>query len=273
MARPAFYDSPAYRAKQSAITKRNQERGIYKHLDKRETRTCARKGCGNPFIAEAHDSKRFCGQSCAAKVSNKKRGPKSDETRKKISEKLKGRSHVGFVNPFKGIIKVPREERVCENSLCSKVFLVERWRRKRFCNSLCAMRVIGGRPTSPKASRGKAGVRPDVSDSIYFYSRWEANIARLYTFLKISWEYSPRTFDIGKQNYTPDFYLPDRNVYVEIKNFWGEYSKRRDEKFRRAYPDVQLEVLLKDEYLALEKQYAHLIPNWEYNNSPVPWVT
>lgn len=129
------------------------------------------------------------------------------------------------------------------------------------------MAVIGGKPTSPRASRGKAGIRRDIDPEIYFYSRWEANMARLYTYLNVKWIYAPATFDIGGQKYTPDFYLPEKEVYIEVKNFWWKYSKMRDEKFRKRYPNIPLEVILKEEYLKLEKQYAYLIPKWEYKNS------
>lgn len=94
-------------------------------------------------------------------------------------------------------------------------------------------------------------------------------MARLYTHLGIAWEFSPRSFDIGGQMYTPDFYLPGRDTYVEVKNFWWKYSKDRDEKFRKMYPRIRLQVILKDEYLKLEKQYAHQISKWEYKNSRV----
>lgn len=92
-------------------------------------------------------------------------------------------------------------------------------------------------------------------------------MARLYTYLGVRWEYSPRSFDIGEQIYTPDFYLPETDTYIEVKNFWGEYSRIRDQKFRATHPSVCLEVILKDEYLKLEQTYAHLIPYWEYKNS------
>jgi len=129
------------------------------------------------------------------------------------------------------------------------------------------MKIVGGRPTSPKASRGKAGVRKDVHPTAYFHSRWEANVARVYNYLGTIWEYEPKTFDIGGQMYTPDFYLPKSNTYIEVKNFWGKYSKERDTKFRKVYPDMILNVILKKQYLELEHQYAQLIPKWEYNNS------
>lgn len=70
--------------------------------------------------------------------------------------------------------------------------------------------------------------------------------------------------------YTPDFYLPETDTFVEVKNFLGEYSRIRDTKFRAAYPDISLHIILKDEYLSLEAQYAKRIPGWEYRNTPFP---
>ena len=130
------------------------------------------------------------------------------------------------------------------------------------------MIITGGRPTSPKASRGKAGIRKDISETIYFHSRWEANFARLQNYLGIKWIYEPKTFDLGTQNYTPDFYLPEKNLYIEVKNFLWKYSKVRDEKFRKLYPNIKLKMILKPDYLKLQNKYATLIENWEYNNSP-----
>jgi hypothetical protein len=132
------------------------------------------------------------------------------------------------------------------------------------------MKVIGGRPTSPKASRGKVGIRKDIDNNIYFYSRWEANMTRLFNFLCIKWIHQPRMFDLGSQNYTPDFYLPDYDLYIEVKNFLGKYSKIRDRKFRKLYPNINLILLLKKDYLELEEEYSYLIKNWEYKNSPFP---
>ena len=132
------------------------------------------------------------------------------------------------------------------------------------------MKIVGGKPTSPKAARGKAGIRKDISKTIYFYSRWEANIARLFNYLDIRWIHQPKTFNLGSQNYTPDFYLPDCNNYIEVKNFLWKYSKIRDRKFRKLYPSINLFLLLKKDYLKLEKRYSHFIKNWEYKNSPFP---
>jgi len=260
-----FYNTQEYKNKQSAITKENWKKGIFDFHFKREKRKCDRDGCGQIFEVILSNPKIYCSQRCATLVNNKKRKPPSQETKLKISKALKGTK-----NPFKGIIKAPRLRIVCANPRCKRIFLAERWTHRRFCSNKCAMQVLGGKPTSPKAARGKAGIRKDINETIYFYSRWEANIARLFNYFNIKWEYQPKTFDLVSQNYTPDFYLPDCDIFIEVKNFLWQYSEIRDKKFRKLYPNINLILLLKKDYLELEKKYSHLIKKWEYKNSPFP---
>ena len=263
-----FYKTKEYREKQSLIMKRNWKNGIFDFIYKIDKRRCSREGCGVIFEVVPSDKKVYCSRSCGAVINNGKRGPMSDAQKLKISKKLQGRKHDGFKNPLKGKIKVPRVEIVCANPKCKKIFLVERWMKRKYCSNQCHMTVMGGKPTSPKASKGKAGIRQDISKNIYFYSRWEANFARLLNYLKIKWKYEPKTFDLGLQKYTPDFYLPDSNEYIEVKNFLWKYSKERDKKFRKLYPDIKLKLLLSNDYLKLQIKYAKFIKNWEYKNSP-----
>ena len=265
-----FYQSKDYKEKQSTIMKENWRKGLFNFHYKREKRMCARKGCGKTFEVIPSNPKIYCSKSCAALFNSTKREPPSIETKLKIAESLKGRKRRGIKSPFKGVIKVPRVKTICANPHCGKVFLRERWMKRKFCSNECTMEVVGGRPTSPRAARGKAGIRKDISRTIYFYSRWEANVARLFNYLGIKWMYQPRTFDLGSQNYTPDFYLPDYNIYIEVKNFLWKYSKIRDRKFRKLYPNIKLILLLKKNYLELERKYSHSIKNWEYKNSPFP---
>ncbi|MDO8576240.1 MAG: hypothetical protein Q7R90_02900 [bacterium] len=131
------------------------------------------------------------------------------------------------------------------------------------------MRDIGGRPTSPRAARAKAGIRSDVSPTIYFFSRWEANYARLLNYLGVKWIHQPKTFQLKSQKYTPDFYLPEVDTYIEIKNYLSDYSKNRDRQFRELYPKLKLALILKEDYLALQREFAPKLKEWEYNNSPI----
>lgn len=265
-----FYNTKEYKVKQSAITKENWKRGVFDFHFRKEKRRCKRAGCNNIFEVIPSDPKIYCSQSCSAQINNVKRGPLPEEVKLKIAAKLKGRKNPHFGTGGGSKIIVPRVEVICANPKCEKVFLKERWMKKKFCNNKCVMEVVGGRPTSPKAARGKAGIRKDISKTIYFYSRWEANMARLFNYLDIKWLHQPKTFDLVSQNYTPDFYLPDREEYIEVKNFLWKYSKIRDEKFRKLYPDIRLVLLLKKDYLNLENKYSRFIKNWEYKNSPFP---
>jgi len=258
-----FYNTREYKEKQSIIMKKNWRKGVFKFLLKREKRKCARRGCGRTFEVKISDPKLYCSHGCSATINNIKRGACSEKTKKKISKSLTGRK-----NPHCGVRRLKRVEIVCANLKCRKIFFPDPWTHRKFCSNKCSMIVIGGRPTSGKAARGKGGIRKDIDQNTYFYSRWEANFARLLNQWDIKWIHQPKTFDLKTQTYTPDFYLPNFNIYIEIKNFLGEYSKTRDQKFRKLYPNISLMLLLKEDYLKMEKNYSQFIKNWEYRNSP-----
>ncbi|MCK4454021.1 hypothetical protein KAU51_01570 [Candidatus Parcubacteria bacterium] len=202
-----FYQSKKYKEKQSAIIKENWRKGLFDFHFKREERVCAREGCHRIFKVIPSDPKIYCSKNCAARVNNVKGGSRPDKIKLKIAKALKGRK-----NPHKGTKRVPRIETICANPRCKKIFLREPWVNRKFCSNKCVMEVISRRPTSPKAARGKAGIRTDISKTIYFYSRWEANVARLFEYLGIKWIHQAKTFDLVSQTYTPDFYLPERDI-------------------------------------------------------------
>jgi len=158
----------------------------------------------------------------------------------------------------------PRIRLICIR--CSKPFWVIPYlsKSRKYCSSPCAIRHIGAKTTSPKASKGKPGIRKDIDPNINFYSTWEANIARVFNLVRMRWQYAPRIFDLGEHTYRPDFYLSDFDTFVEIKNFLGEYSLQRDKLFREKYPDIKLDLLLKDDYLEIKSNYKDLVDKWEY---------
>ncbi len=171
--RHAFYDSEAYRHKQSQRTTRNQRNGVYEHLKKEVIRACERNGCKKAFSVNAADPKRYCSNGCAATVNNSKRRWSID-VKQKISN-----AHKGKKSPLKGTILVPRLSASCLNLLCRQTFTYEQYRSRKYCSRACAFGTVNSQPTSAKASRGKSGIRPDVDPLINFHSRWEANVARL----------------------------------------------------------------------------------------------
>jgi len=263
MSNKVFYSSTSYRVLQSQRTRANWLSGRMDFLRKRKISRCERSGCGNTFSSIPSENKRYCSRACAATVNNSNR-KLSIQTREKIRAALAGRT-------YPGRFKAPPKFSICLNPKCRKQFMLRFWRPSdrpiKYCSRMCAIKDVGGRPTSPRAARALAGVRLDISRTIYFFSRWEANYARLMNFLGIKWVHQPRTFELLNQRYTPDFYLPETGTYVEIKNYLSPYSKRRDEEFRALYPDIPLRLILKEEYLKLQAKYAQKIPKWEHTNA------
>ncbi|MEK7188782.1 MAG: hypothetical protein AAB685_02945 [Patescibacteria group bacterium] len=254
----SFYSSFEYKKLQSTIAKENWKQGFYDHLIKPpKLRHCKNQDCTNVFKVKDHDPKVFCSSSCAAHFNNTGR-KQSLLTRQRISRSISLLPKAIFQRKK---IRVPLS---CQ--ACGKQFEVTPYLAKirKYCSSLCAIKTIGSKTTSPKASKGKPGVRIDISSEICFYSTWEANMARVFNLVNLKWQYAPKIFDLGKHTYRPDFYLPDYDTFIEVKNFLGTYSLERDRVFRQKYPYIKLELLLKDDYLQIKSNYKHLVENWEY---------
>lgn len=118
-------------------------------------------------------------------------------------------------------------------------------------------------------SRAKGGKRKDLND-IYFRSSWEANIARYYNFIGVKWEFEPKTFvfkDIkrGSVSYTPDFYLPEEDRWIEVKGWMDGKSKTKLKRFKNQYPEEykKLTLITEKEYKEIERKMAPFIKNWE----------
>lgn len=100
---------------------------------------------------------------------------------------------------------------------------------------------------SPPASLAAA------QNAIPFAHPSEEEIARLLTFYGVRWEYEPRSFPLqwdeqGRPNqfFTPDFYLPDYDQYLEITTVKPSLQNRKNRKIRRLrelYPDVSVKLL------------------------------
>lgn len=67
----------------------------------------------------------------------------------------------------------------------------------------------------------------------------EAELARLFDFYRVPWQYEPRTFPIcwndrGKpvEFFTPDFYLPEYDLYIEVTVAKPIRNSRKNRKLR-----------------------------------------
>ena len=94
----------------------------------------------------------------------------------------------------------------------------------------------------------------------------ERQFAKLLDFYAINWEYEPRTFVLQldhdgnpEQAFTPDFYLPAYDLYIEITTLNQKLVTKKNRKVRRLaelYPDVKVKVLYQRDYISLLVKYG-----------------
>ena len=101
---------------------------------------------------------------------------------------------------------------------------------------------------------------------MHFAHNSERQFAKLLDFYNIAWDYEPRTFALAwdregrpSQAFTPDFYLPTYDVYIEITTLNQKLVTKKNRKARRLrelHPDVQIRVLYQRDYLHLLVKYG-----------------
>jgi hypothetical protein len=86
-----------------------------------------------------------------------------------------------------------------------------------------------------------------------FRSTYEVRAAQSFDRLGMRWEYEPKRFDLGgSYTYLPDFYLPDEDMYVEVKGYYGPKSAETMSRMFEAHPDVSVAILQRLQIEALE---------------------
>lgn len=133
---------------------------------------------------------------------------------------------------------------------------------------LAAAERLRKNPGSVQRNRGKGGRRGDLGGA-YFRSSWEANYARFLNFTKEPWEYEPKTFifeaiEIGTRSYTPDFWLPRKGHYIEIKGWMDPKSEVKLKRMAKYFPEVKIEVVGAEWFRQAERNGLDgVIPGWE----------
>jgi predicted nuclease of restriction endonuclease-like RecB superfamily len=65
-------------------------------------------------------------------------------------------------------------------------------------------------------------------------SSWEVAVADAFDRAGIDWQYEPRHFTLKKACvYMPDFFLPERDIYVEVIGWLTAKAREKIELFRK----------------------------------------
>lgn len=103
-------------------------------------------------------------------------------------------------------------------------------------------------------------------ERVHFAHNSERQFGKLLDFYGIEWEYEPRTFTLERdrdgrpaQAFSPDFYLPAYDLYIEITTLNQKLVTKKNRKARRLremHPDVRIKVLYQRDYLHLLVKYG-----------------
>jgi hypothetical protein len=96
----------------------------------------------------------------------------------------------------------------------------------------------------------------------------EAEMARILDFYAVRWEYEPHTFPIlwnldgaVVESFSPDFYLPDLDCYLEMTTLRQKLVRKKNRKLRRLrelYPDLDVKLFYARDFRALMLKYGRL---------------
>ena len=105
-----------------------------------------------------------------------------------------------------------------------------------------------------------------MTDRPRFAHASEEELARILDYYGVRWEYEPRTFPIlwnldGKvvESFSPDFYLPELEIYVELTTLKQSLVRRKNRKLRRLrelYPDIRAKLFYGKDFRALMLKYG-----------------
>lgn len=112
----------------------------------------------------------------------------------------------------------------------------------------------------------ESGTRLDRSELAPFVHPAEVDFAAFLDFFRIRWQYEPRSFPLRWRDgriaemFTPDFYLPEQDLFVELTTMKQSLVTRKNRKIRRLrelYPNVNVVLLNRKAFHELLARFGY----------------
>ncbi|MAT40998.1 MAG: hypothetical protein CL609_01565 [Anaerolineaceae bacterium] len=94
----------------------------------------------------------------------------------------------------------------------------------------------------------------------------EEMFARIMDFYGVAWLYEPTTFELDWDQagnvtmaFSPDFYLPDQDLYIELTTLRPQLSSIKNKKMRlmkKLYPEIKIKLMKRREIRDLMVKYG-----------------
>ncbi len=104
------------------------------------------------------------------------------------------------------------------------------------------------------------------SEPPHFANDAELECAKILDYYGVPWLYEPHTFVLAEDEdgrvleaFSPDFYLPEQNLYLEItvmKQSLVTRKNRKLRKLRERYPEVNIKLFYKRDIERLGQRYG-----------------
>ena len=212
------------------------------------------------------DFKKERSKKISKALKGRKKPPRSEEHRKKISEAHKGKTAWNKGEHLS-------EEKLKE--VRDKVYSNPE-RNKKISEALRGVPRPGRQGIMPKnlqyPGRYRNGYYNINGKRIYFRSKWEANYSLYLDFLVKQkqikkWTYEKDVFifekiKFGTRSYRPDFkiYNNDNTIsYHEVKGYMDSKSKTKIKRMAKYYPDVELIIIDKDVYRDIKRKLGKML--------------
>jgi hypoxanthine phosphoribosyltransferase len=105
-----------------------------------------------------------------------------------------------------------------------------------------------------------------VQGPVVFAHPSEREFARILDFYRIVWRYEPRSFVLRAKGdhilemFSPDFYLPELDLYIELTTLRQRLVTKKNRKLRllrELYPGIRITLLYKRDYYELLAKYGY----------------
>ncbi|HBT19353.1 MAG TPA: histidine kinase [Clostridiaceae bacterium] len=100
----------------------------------------------------------------------------------------------------------------------------------------------------------------------YFKNEAEEEFAKVLDLYSLAWTYEPRTFPLAwdqegniTKAFSPDFYLPHFDTYIELTIMNQKYTKEKKKKLalvRKLYPGINVTIVYKNDYHKLLERFG-----------------
>jgi len=101
--------------------------------------------------------------------------------------------------------------------------------------------------------------------NVKFVHPIEEAFVKILNFYGIAWEYEPKTFALSRDEngviteaFTPDFFLPEQNMFIELTTLRPQLIRHKNRKLRRIkelYPEVNIKLLKRSDLRDLMIKY------------------